>query len=275
MALTNTVRIAFLIIEVVGLIISATWLFWLARRGRGSANTLKKILVLSIVVTAVGLVWFSVLLYANFSFNEGVRTFENRNYQKAAQYLEAALKRRKSLDSLRVSFVARFTYQDIHKKLAVSYFEIHNYAKAAQEYQAALRYEKNDVFLLGGLGNSYLFVQDFEKAKYQFRKLVKLTPSSPDAHLFLGAAHEGLGEFGDAQKEYQKSISLDKNFALGYFYLAGLYARQNAKSEALAHLQRALEIEPSLRKKVREDQSFRNLKNDPDFEALMKGQNWQ
>lgn len=233
---------------------------------------LRKILIAVIAVSLIGIVLFSALLYANFSYQEGTQAFRNRNFRAASTYLQVALERKQSLNILKIPFIAMFTNKDIHEKLAVSYWEIKDYREAAVQYKAALQYESNNVLLITGLGNAYYFSKDYEQAKTYFLKLVKLKPLSADAHFFLGTAYEGLKQYEAAKTEYQKSISLDKRYALAYFYLAALHAKQNEKSEALANLKYAIELEPGMRKAAEEDKSFEDLRDDPEFKALMSTQ---
>jgi len=113
----------------------------------------------------------------------------------------------------------------------------------SQEYQQAI----------SGLGQALLAAGESGQALELYRKATVLLPASPAVWLNLGGAYYSLKKYDLALESFEKSVALDKTFALGYsniglVYLSRLVEENNSAlvDKALGYFNKAIEIEPGL-----------------------------
>ena len=75
-------------------------------------------------------------------------------------------------------------------------------------------------------------------------RAAELDDSDPWAHLALGYAAHTMRRTDDAQREYQRAIDLNPNFAAAYGYLGYALALAGRTEEAIAHLEQAIRMSP-------------------------------
>ena len=83
-----------------------------------------------------------------------------------------------------------------------------------------------------------------ELARENFRKLVELFPNGKRAHLYYASFLGGRQEYADAEKEYNRAISIDPGFAVAYNQLSYLLAYMGKYPEAIKALQKYAELRP-------------------------------
>jgi len=66
--------------------------------------------------------------------------------------------------------------------------------------------EKKSRFLIG---NIYLEMNEFQKAKDQFEKILSIEADSADAHYYLGEIYDKMGEQVKARAEWRKVLNID------------------------------------------------------------------
>ena len=129
-----------------------------------------------------------------------------------------------------------------------------DYQKSAvEEFEAILKIDPNNAAALRGLGYSYLIKQDFAKAADYIHKSVQLNPNDPRV-LYYSASltqreassiSDGNAEWlRSMQRELERAIKLDPQFADAYSLLAFAYRLQGKLSEAIPILRKAVELSP-------------------------------
>ena len=81
------------------------------------------------------------------------------------------------------------------------------------------------------LGNRESAAQDFEKA-------MEYNKEDPDIYYHRAQLHFILGEFGDAAKDYQKSIDIDKDFIFSHIQLGVTQYKQGSIASSMATFRR-------------------------------------
>jgi TolB-like protein/DNA-binding winged helix-turn-helix (wHTH) protein len=76
------------------------------------------------------------------------------------------------------------------------------------------------------------------------RKSVALDPYSPEGHNSLGMVYEFNWDWSAAEKEYQRAIELNQNFAWGHQNYAVFLSLQGRAEQGLAEAQRSQELDP-------------------------------
>lgn len=74
----------------------------------------------------------------------------------------------------------------LNKNLGALYIKRKNYPKAINEYQVALSSVPSDTEALYGLGISYFFSDQIDKASEVFRELLRISPEHYEGHQILG-----------------------------------------------------------------------------------------
>ncbi len=173
--------------------------------------------------------------------DKGYRAYDNKDYKKAAQYFEEALKLGVNDNS------------DIYSKIGHSYYNIKDYTKATELYEKACELGLNDGNIYNNLGVIYLeglgIKQDYIKAIEYFEKACEL--GNGDAHYFLGIMyHIGEGvqqDYTKATELYEKACKLGVNNTniynnLGALYYHGLGTQQDY-TKAIEYFEKGCELD--------------------------------
>ena len=94
---------------------------------------------------------------------------------------------------------------------------------------------------------------------------------SPWEDGFVAAAYVDMGKLEEAQKLMADFVERHPDDGRGYFNAACIEARAGDKEQALAYLERAVELEPEeARKSAKKDPDFDSIRDDPRFLAFLE-----
>jgi len=94
---------------------------------------------------------------------------------------------------------------------------------------------------------------------------------SPWEDGFVAAAYVDMGKLEEAQKLMADFVERHPDDGRGYFNAACIEARAGDKEQALAYLERAVELEPEeARKSAKKDPDFDSIRDDRRFLALLE-----
>ena len=82
------------------------------------------------------------------------------------------------------------------------------------------------------------------KAKAAAEKALAIDGSSADAQAALAAANWSLFNFADAEAEFRRALELNPNLANAHHWYGLFLSWENRDQEAMAHLHRAIELDP-------------------------------
>ncbi len=100
------------------------------------------------------------------------------------------------------------------------------------------------VCLLGA--RTILRNMDWSSEEKLWLSTVKSTPSNPVAHSSLGLVYQLQGNIDKAGEEYVKSVTLNPQYAEGYFHLGDVYRIANRLDEAAVNYRKAVGLNPKL-----------------------------
>ena len=112
-------------------------------------------------------------------------------------------------------------------------------------------------------GRTYLAV-----AESRLRTDMNL-PRDADSLYDRGVIELNRGEYVAAQELFERALRREPEAAHIHYGLAATRARLGAIDTALKSLERALDLQPSLRIRAQRDQDLNPLRSDPDFEQLV------
>jgi tetratricopeptide (TPR) repeat protein len=94
-------------------------------------------------------------------------------------------------------------------------------------------------------------------------------PRDADSLYDRGVIELNRGEFVAAQEMFERALKREPDAAHVHYGLAATRARLGSIELALESLQKALDLQPTLRIRAQHDQDLTVLRNDPDFERLV------
>lgn len=96
-----------------------------------------------------------------------------------------------------------------------------------------------------------------------------MLPRDADSLYDRGVIELNRGDYVAAQEMFERALKREPEAAHIHYGLAATRARLGALDLALQSLQRALDIQPTLRVRAQHDQDLTSLRNDPDFDRLV------
>ncbi len=104
--------------------------------------------------------------------------------------------------------------------LGMSYYGTGKHKDAIPYLEAAGKDKPDNAELQLVLAKSYLLAKEYDKAKQQFQTMLEHDPNSPQVHMLLGEAYDGLGKRDAAWEEFRTAAQAgaipDAHFGLGY-----------------------------------------------------------
>jgi tetratricopeptide (TPR) repeat protein len=110
--------------------------------------------------------------------------------------------------------------------------------EAAKEYEIAAGIEPRDADVLHALGDAYHRLAAFDSEAEVYRHLLELKPLDPEAYYLAGTSELHRGHAGEAIPLLQKALQLKPDLVLAEAQLGRALAMQDAKAEAVKHLER-------------------------------------
>lgn len=96
-----------------------------------------------------------------------------------------------------------------------------------------------------------------------------MLPRDADSLYDRGVIELNRGEYVAAQEMFERALKREPEAAHVHYGLAATRARLGALDLALQSLQRALDLQPTLRVRAQHDHDLTSLRNDPDFDRLV------
>jgi len=86
----------------------------------------------------------------------------------------------------------------------------------------------------------------------------------------LGGAYFVKGDTDVALRMFQRAVEVDPNFATSYYNLSCILATKKEKDKALEYLKKAISLDPIYKEKARMDKDFDSLRNEREFQQVIK-----
>jgi len=117
--------------------------------------------------------------------------------------------------------------------------------KEFQFYKQAIQCGYNsDDRLYFNMGMALASMGDLKEAQKIFEKAISINPSDADNYFGLGIIYQAQEQFDQAEIAWLKTVALDKRHIEAHLALAHLFLDQGRWDETRSHLQRVLSEEP-------------------------------
>lgn len=164
----------------------------------------------------------------------GIDEYLNEDYEKAAKSFEAAVN------------LAPYSDYNIEssKYLVQTYLKLEETDKAIETYQAAIQRNPDDDTLRASLGQLFYSEERYDEAAEQYRGAVQVNPSATNRYSY-GEALIKVGNYGEAEYQFNQVKRLDPESYAGDYGLGKMYAQNEQYDKAIEHFQKALKLEPT------------------------------
>jgi len=149
---------------------------------------------------------------------------------------------------------ALVAYEDILKKnpdifiilknIGNCYFALEKYDQAVESYQKLFEKQPNNAELMTLIGNSYVNAKNMEKAMEWYQKIPFEAINDTTTLFNIGVNLFNNNKNDLALNYFKKAVEVDAEFAAGYYQLGMTYTALNQIPEALAALQKFMELAP-------------------------------
>jgi tetratricopeptide (TPR) repeat protein len=175
------------------------------------------------------------------------------------------LEQARRLDPLSARINANFVYL---------YYLGRQYDRAIAEGREALKAEPNDSWTLGFLGRAYLQNDMPMDAFAAFQRRLTLEPNFPKVEADMAVAHCAIGNRKEALKILEKLQRQSNHQYVTPYPMARAYLELGQKKEALAWLQKGLEVDDGDMMQLYVDPALDPLRFDQRFQDLLRRMNF-
>jgi Tfp pilus assembly protein PilF len=125
--------------------------------------------------------------------------------------------------------------------------------KSKNYFSEAIARDPNYAMAYVGLADYYNVVTDYSpipareaapKARAAAEKALAIDDSLPEAHNAMAAAYWSLLDFGQSEREFQRTLQLNPNYSNAHHWYGLLLCWTARSGEGLPHLRRAVELDP-------------------------------
>lgn len=128
-----------------------------------------------------------------------------------------------------------------------------NLSKAIEQFKVATDRDPNYAIAFAGLADCYALLNEYAgtptnetlpQAKAYAERAIALDGSLAEPHATLGTINRQLWQWTAAEKEYNRAIEINPNYATAYHWSTVMFLYRGRKDEALRNIQRAHELDP-------------------------------
>jgi type IV pilus biogenesis/stability protein PilW len=135
---------------------------------------------------------------------------------------------------------------EAHNFVGLIYMSQSDYPKAAVELKEAVRLNPFFTDAHNNLGVAYRETKQYDKALAEFEAALKdkTYKSQEKVQLNLGHLYLDQGVMAAAVQAYERAVSINPNYALGFLALGTAYQKMGRKDEAIAQFKKVVALAP-------------------------------
>ncbi len=134
--------------------------------------------------------------------------------------------------------------------------------KALEAFVKAIQIKQDYFDAKFNFGFTLLSQRNYEKAEIVFRDVLQQRSEMPTVNMYLGIALIGLKKTDAAEESLKKAVSLKggESLAQAHRYLGGIYMQKKKNAEAIAELEKYLQLTPKAADAEKIKATIENLK---------------
>ncbi len=137
-------------------------------------------------------------------------------------------------------------YVEVRNNLGIAYLRTGKIQEAIREFNRALESPvyTTPQFAYYNLGQAYLALKDYEKARANYTEALKLSPRYSLAYYGMGLTWKAVENWKQAAEALKKAIEYAPRYAPGHFEFGEVLVRLNEKSLARLAFQEVVQLVP-------------------------------
>ena len=163
-------------------------------------------------------------------------------------------------------------YAKAYYNLGILLDDQQRYDEAEQVFRQTIELDPEYAWAYNHLGILLADQQRDAEAEQAYRQAIEHDPDDAKAYYNLGILLYNQQRYDEAEQAYRQAIEHDPDDAWAYYNFACLYALQHDVEHALEYLQRSIDFKPKYRSMAQTDHDFDNIRENPQFQALMAGE---
>jgi Tfp pilus assembly protein PilF len=131
-------------------------------------------------------------------------------------------------------------------KIGINHINNNEVGQGIQHLEHAVKLDDGNYRYRHGLGLAYSLSGQFEKALEQLKTGIRINPQDTESYNLMGSVYTEMQRYSEAEQAFRKVLQ-DKSYSqpeFAYFNLGLNYRKQNRETEAIAALNRVVQIEP-------------------------------
>ncbi|MFR5682699.1 MAG: tetratricopeptide repeat protein [Clostridia bacterium] len=185
-----------------------------------------------------------------------INTKDYNSYYKIAELLDGLQRKEEAAQMLENLLEKKPEFYEASILLGNIYYDQEKFKEAANICLSALKYNSLDYDLYYLLGMAYSRLNDFQSAKEAYEKAANINTLEYSPYYNLAQIALICNDIDEAERFFAKSIECKETEGRAYYYLAKIALLKKDRENAINYMNLALEIEPELLKKLREDDLF-------------------
>lgn len=118
-----------------------------------------------------------------------------------------------------------------------------------EQQDTQLNPEKAERYFLSGI--RFFDQQNYPSAQVDFKIAIQSNPLDPNLHFHLAKAYLAMGQTVQGEASVRKTLEFDEDHVEALLILSELMERRENRAEALAHAEKALELDPENQQAIR------------------------
>jgi type IV pilus assembly protein PilF len=153
-------------------------------------------------------------------------------------------------------------YVEVRNNLGIAYLRSGKIQEAIRELNLAVESPvyTTPQFAYYNLGQAYLALQDYEKARVNYLESLKLSPQYSLGYFGLGLTWKATENWEQAAEAFKKTIEYAPRFTPGHFELGEVLVRLNENALARLAFQEVIQLAPDSEQARKAKEKLRELK---------------
>ena len=189
-----------------------------------------------------------------------IRKNDYDSYYKIAELLNGLSQKEEAVTMLNNLLRKKPDFYKASNLLGELLIENQKYKEATNVYLEALKYRPADYEMYYNLGITYTMLNDFQNAESAYKRAAQINHLKYNTSYTLGQIALICDEIEKAEKYFTEALYGEEVEPLAYFELSKICLKKGEKERAIAFLNKALELEPELEEKMKDEEIFIPIK---------------
>lgn len=189
-----------------------------------------------------------------------IKKNDYNSYYKIAELLNGLSQRAEAVTMLNNLLKKKPDYYMASTLLGEILIEDKKYKEAVNTYLDALKYRPADYEMYYNLGIAYIMLNDFQNAESAYNKAAQINHLKYTTNYTLGQIALICDDIEKAEKHFTEALYGEEVEPFAYYELSKISMQKGEKDKAIAFLNKAVELEPKLMKKVNKEEIFIPIK---------------